>query len=68
MIIVWVAAAAGIACFILGWYCYALLKRRALVCWHHNVRTGESWVKSQLIDTGMRKIWWCDRCDHTLFG
>jgi hypothetical protein len=38
-------------------------KRRA--CFHHNHRTGESWIKSMLIDMGSRKLFWCDECGRT---
>lgn len=34
-------------------------KRRA--CFHHDWRSGESWIKSQIIDQG-RKLFWCHRC------
>jgi hypothetical protein len=28
-------------------------------CMHHDWRTGETWIKSQLIDLGRRKMFWC---------
>jgi hypothetical protein len=36
-------------------------------CWHHNPATGESWVNSQLINTGAGKMFWCRECDKTEF-
>lgn len=33
--------------------------RRRRQCMHHNRLTGESWIKSQLIDMGRRKMFWC---------
>lgn len=36
------------------------LKRRR--CMHHNWRTGETYIKSMLINLGMGKLFWCDRC------
>jgi hypothetical protein len=34
-------------------------------CFHHDHRSGESWIKEQLVDVGRRKMWWCDRCGKT---
>jgi hypothetical protein len=31
-------------------------------CMHHNRLTGESYVKSMLVDLGMNKIFWCGKC------
>lgn len=43
------------------------LARRRLrrQCFHHDRRSGESWIKEQLIDCGCRKMFWCDRCERT---
>lgn len=37
-------------------------------CFHHDHTAGESWISSQLIDGGMRKHFWCTRCDHSWFN
>jgi hypothetical protein len=29
---------------------------------HHNANSRESWIESHLIDTGMRKMFRCTRC------
>lgn len=34
-------------------------------CFHHDHRTGRTWIKDQLIDTGMRKMHWCTECGKT---
>lgn len=39
--------------------------RRA--CFHHNHRTGESWVTGELIDLGRRKLFSCNHCDQMWF-
>lgn len=39
-------------------------------CFHHDyykarsrgVKEGESWIREQKIDTGMRKLYWCIKC------
>ena len=31
-------------------------------CVHHGRHTGETWLKSELVDHGMRKIWTCTGC------
>lgn len=36
--------------------------RRERKCVHHNRSTGETWLTSELIDTGMRKRWECKEC------
>lgn len=36
--------------------------RARKACFHHDRRTGTTWITSQLIDTGMRKLLWCTRC------
>jgi len=33
-------------------------------CFHHDHRSGQSWITGQLIDTGMRKLWRCTRCER----
>lgn len=42
-------------------------RRRQRGCFHHNPRTGETFIDSALIDTGMRKMWWCKACDQCWF-
>jgi hypothetical protein len=47
-------------------------------CFHHEQRTydpinlqwlpAESWIKSQLIETGKSKMFWCTNCDRTWFA
>lgn len=37
-------------------------KRRA--CFHHDWRTGESWIADQIVDAGRAKHFWCTRCDR----
>jgi hypothetical protein len=34
-------------------------------CFHHDHRTGESWIASRLIDVGARKMFWCIKCNQT---
>lgn len=36
------------------------LQRRR--CFHHDRHTGTSWIQSQLIDLGMRKLYHCTEC------
>jgi len=36
--------------------------RKRRHCMHHDRLTGQSWIKSMLVDLGMNKIFWCDRC------
>lgn len=48
----------------LGWWRRWRAQR---ACWHHDRRTGASWLLGQSIDMGMRKMWWCGRCDRTWF-
>ena len=42
-------------------------------CFHHdrgspaNNKPATSWLRSQLVDTGMRKMFWCTRCGRTWF-
>lgn len=36
-------------------------------CFHHDHRTGTSWITSQLINTGMGKMFSCQRCGRTWF-
>lgn len=31
-------------------------------CFHHDYRSGESWIKSQIID--YRKLYWCTKCQR----
>jgi len=41
----------------------AWLKRRR--CFHHDHHTGQTWIKGQLIDMGIRKIFRCTHCGKT---
>lgn len=41
------------------WYGRWRLRRR---CMHHDRHTGQTYIKSMLIDLGMNKLLWCDRC------
>jgi ribosomal protein L37AE/L43A len=34
-------------------------------CVHHGRNTGETWLKSELVDSGARKIWTCTGCGQT---
>jgi len=38
-------------------------KRRA--CFHHDHHTGQSWIRSHLIDLGRAKLYWCQRCGQS---
>lgn len=31
-------------------------------CFHHDHRSGVSWIDSELIDLGRRKRFWCVKC------
>jgi hypothetical protein len=37
-------------------------------CFHHDHATGESWIRSRLIDAGRRKLFDCGRCGRTWFA
>ncbi len=43
----------------MGWF-KSWRKRRA--CFHHNWRTGESWVDDRLVDFGRAKHFTCREC------
>lgn len=36
-------------------------------CFHHDRLSGESWINSALIDMGMRKMFWYDKCGRTWY-
>jgi hypothetical protein len=36
--------------------------RQRRACFHHDHRTGESWIKSHLVDLGRRKLFRCTSC------
>lgn len=40
---------------------------RMRACFHHDRSTGTSWLGEQLIDGGMRKMFWCRMCGRTWF-
>lgn len=31
-------------------------------CFHHDWRTGTSWIEDQIVDAGRAKHFWCTRC------
>lgn len=31
-------------------------------CFHHDMRTGETWISSGLVDLGRRKLFVCSEC------
>lgn len=33
-------------------------------CFHHDHARGISWIRSELIDLGRRKLFWCAVCDR----
>lgn len=39
--------------------------RKRRWCFHHDHTTGTSWIKSQLLDVGRRKAFWCEDCGKT---
>lgn len=43
----------------------AIKKRKD--CFHHDHKTGQSWIKSQLINIGTGKMFWCAVCGRTWF-
>jgi hypothetical protein len=45
----------------------AFNRRRQRRCMHHDRMTGTSWISEQLIEAGMRKMFWCTRCEQTWF-
>lgn len=55
----------ALACGIGVGFTYANTRPR-MGCWHHNDRTGESWVGSYLIDLGRRKVFRCSKCEHRI--
>ena len=40
-------------------------RRDRAACFHHDHRTGESWIESRLIEVGRNKIFWCTKCGKT---
>lgn len=41
--------------------------RKRRNCFHHDHRSGVSWIESRLIDMGSRKMFWCTDCGRTWF-
>lgn len=41
--------------------------RRRRECFHHDRLTGQSWIESELIEMGARKMFWCTECGRTWF-
>lgn len=70
-------AAALIIALTLGYQFRKIITRDRLNCFHHDVRGGwpetqqatplESYVRAQLIDSGMRKRFTCLKCDGVWF-
>lgn len=42
-------------------------RRKRAWCFHHDDRTGTSWIDSRLIEMGKSKMFWCRECDQTWF-
>lgn len=36
-------------------------------CFHHDRRSGDSWINEMMIDFG-RKMFWCKKCRKTWFS
>lgn len=34
-------------------------------CFHHDMRTGSSFIDQRLIETGKAKMFWCTECGKT---
>lgn len=32
------------------------------MCWHHEMRSGESWIRQELVGLGQTKRFWCYVC------
>ncbi len=41
-----------------------LKRRRQRHCLHQSWPLGTSWIKTQLINDGMSKMFWCEMCDQ----
>lgn len=39
-------------------------RRTQRMCWHHERATGRSWLESELVDLGRRKVFWCTNCER----
>lgn len=33
-------------------------------CWHHDRRTGETWIQDRMVDLGRDKVFRCSRCNE----
>lgn len=42
-------------------------RRAQRECFHHDPRAGESFLRSQLIETGKAKMFWCTVCNRHWF-
>lgn len=42
-------------------------RRAQRACFHHNHHTGESWIRSVLVDLGRNKRFWCTKCEKSWF-
>lgn len=38
--------------------------RRKRACFHHNPKTGESFLRDTMIHSGSSKMFWCTRCNQ----
>ncbi len=47
------------------WRAWRDRRRTRKNCFHHDRVTGTSWISSQLIDLGSRKLFWCTTCERT---
>lgn len=36
-------------------------------CFHHDMHLGETFIRSQLIETGKSKMFWCTNCGRGWF-
>jgi len=47
---------------------YYRRKRRAQrECFHHDRVKGTLWIHSRIIESGMRKMFWCDSCSQVWY-
>lgn len=42
--------------------------RNRRACFHHDIRSGQTAITSQLIDLGRRKMFVCERCEQVWFS
>lgn len=63
-IVAGIALAVALTMIVLWAFGYGIVRRTQAACFHHHHRTAESWIESTLIETGMRKMFWCTGCDR----